>query len=73
MDLNDVLQVPVRIVKVLVFEDGQLVEAPDGALATRVAPTDDEKSLSALKADAYKEEVPPPPPTKDDGDDENGK
>ena len=70
MDLNDVLQVPVRIVKILVFEDGQLVATPDDALSTKVSPTDGEKSLGALDADAYLEDVPPPPPTKDSGDDD---
>jgi hypothetical protein len=61
-EIRDYLQTPVRIVKVLVFDaEGRLVE-PKQALERRVAPTDAERTLSGLVADAYKVERPVRPP-----------
>ncbi len=64
-DVADFLQVPVKIVKVLVYEGGTLVpaEAPAPTKATVEA---DEATLDGLKPDAYVTEPPvrpaPPPP-----------
>jgi cyclophilin family peptidyl-prolyl cis-trans isomerase len=62
-DLNrlvDTFQVPVRIVKALVYKDGALVVGDGPPLPTKVAPDDTEKSLGTLKADAYRVEPPAP-------------
>lgn len=79
VDILDVFQVPVVVVKALVYgADGALVKpAADAAVPTRVAPTDAEASLASLKADAYKVDVPqrpaaPPPVVPDDVDAPDG-
>ena len=70
----DYLQAPVRIEKILVFdESGALVKATD-ALPTKAAATAEEQSLRGLKVDAYKTAVPEraTPPEKDGEDEEPG-
>jgi cyclophilin family peptidyl-prolyl cis-trans isomerase len=63
----DYLQVPVKIVKVLVYENGAL-KAPQGeALATKAPVESTEKSLSSIQADRYQQEPPVKP-----GSDEAG-
>jgi len=53
------VQAPATIVKVLVYGKDGNVLGPDGAASkARVAPTAEEGSLSGLKADAYKADVP---------------
>lgn len=60
----NVFQVPVVVQKALVFnEAGTLVEpAADATSPHRVAPTEKERSLAALEADAYNVPVPERPP-----------
>lgn len=55
--LLDWMQAPVRIVKALVYRDGRLVRAAEGA-ETRAAVEETEKALSGLKADAYRVDPP---------------
>lgn len=67
----DWLQVPVRIIKVLVYKDGKLQEPSGDAAPGRAAPDDSERSLSSIKADRYKTDVPVRPvdtPKKDEDD-----
>lgn len=71
----DYLQVPVHVVKALVFDaQGVLVEPAEGeAVPGRAAPTAEEQKLAGLKADAYRKEPPPrhaPPPEDGAGGDE---
>lgn len=55
----DFVQAPATIVKVLVYgKDGSVLEPEGAASKVRVAPTADEGSLSGLKVDAYKTDVP---------------
>ena len=50
---------PAKIVKVLVYgKDGSVLDPEGAASKIRVAPTADEGTLSGLKADAYKTDVP---------------
>ena len=62
-DVADLLQAPVKIVKVLVYEGGKLV-APDQAAPTKAPGAADEDTLAGLKPDAYRVEPPrrPAPP-----------
>ncbi|MDA1195561.1 MAG: peptidylprolyl isomerase [Planctomycetota bacterium] len=57
----DWFQVPVQIVKVLVYRDGALVEPSGAAAESRVAPEDSERKLSSVKADRFKQETPTRP------------
>lgn len=59
--IRDFLRAPVKIVKVLVFRDGALVEPEGGSAPTRGAPTDAERRLDALVVDAYRVEPPSEP------------
>ena len=69
--LLDWFQVPVQIVKVLVYKDGKLQE-PAKAADSRAAIEDSERSLSSIKADRYKVEPPlkPMDPSKDEAGDD---
>ena len=69
--LLDWLQVPVQIVKVLVYKDGKLQQASEGASPHRVAAEASERTLSSVKADRYKAEPPvkPSPDKPGEGDD----
>jgi cyclophilin family peptidyl-prolyl cis-trans isomerase len=61
-DVLDDLQVPIRIVKVLVYRDGNLVEGGDVKPVPEKAAVDEsEKTLTTVKPDAYKVAPPPPP------------
>ena len=57
----DYLQVPVKIVKVLVYENGTLKSAGEGALETKAPADPSEQKLSSLKVDQYKVEAPVKP------------
>jgi cyclophilin family peptidyl-prolyl cis-trans isomerase len=61
-EVRDFFQVPVRIVKVLVFRAGELDDAGVAPLPTKAAADESERKVSTLKADAYKKEPPPAPP-----------
>jgi cyclophilin family peptidyl-prolyl cis-trans isomerase len=67
----DYLQAPVKIVKVLVYENGTLREPGDDVLDTRAELEDGEKSLATVQVDRYKVEPPvrPEEPKPDDEDD----
>ncbi len=75
-DILDQFQVPVVVVKALAYgPDGALLSPTDGqAHAARAVPTDEEGTLSSLKADAYKVAVPDkpiaPPPSDEPAVDE---
>jgi cyclophilin family peptidyl-prolyl cis-trans isomerase len=67
--IEDFLQVPVRIVKVLVYEKGALSAGDVTPSPTRAEVEESEKSLSTVKADQFREEpptkpAPPKPPEK---------
>ena len=62
----DFLQVPVRILKVLVYENGVLKQPGEGALATKAKTDAGENKLSSVKVDAHKVD----PPAKPRGSDE---
>lgn len=61
--LLDWYQVPVQIIKVLVYKDGALQQPGEGASEHRVAAEDAERALSSVKADRYKK-TPPAAPKK---------
>ena len=73
----DFFQAPVRIVKVLVYDNGTL-RTPTAPAPTKAKVEDDEAKLTGMKADRYKQEPPVRPakdepakdddPKKDDGD-----
>ena len=69
-DVLDVLQVPAVIVKALAYKDGALVKPAGEPAATKVATASDESSLSSLKPDAYKKDVPQRPQVEDAKDKE---
>lgn len=64
----DYLQVPVRIVKVLVYENGSLKQPGEGALKTKAALEPGEEKLSSVQKDRYKQEAPARPGEAPDGD-----
>ncbi len=73
--LLDWLQVPVQIVKVLVYKDGKLQQTSEGASPHRVAAEASERTLSSVKADRYKTDAPAAPSKdvpKKDGDAKDG-
>lgn len=71
--LMDWFQVPVTIVKVLVYQDGTLQE-PAKAADTRAKVEDSERSLASIKADRHAVEPPAKPVVpKKDGDDKDAK
>jgi cyclophilin family peptidyl-prolyl cis-trans isomerase len=55
------LQVPVKIVKVLVYEKGALSQGDVTPATTRAEVEESEKSLSTVKADQFREEPPAQP------------
>lgn len=61
--LKDLLKAPVVIVKALVFRGGALTASASAPLPTKVAATEDEKTLAGLKPDAYRTEPPAEPAT----------
>lgn len=74
-EILDYLQAPVRIVKVLVYEDGKLRQTGADALPTRAEVLESEKSLSGIEVDRFKAEPPvrpEEPQGDDDGDDDGG-
>ena len=72
-DVADLLQAPVKIVKVLVYENGKLV-APDQAAPTKAPGAADEDTLAGLKPDAYRVDPPkrPAPPVPEEPADPEG-
>jgi len=69
--LAQILQAPVPIVKVLVYEDGTLREPAAGTAPDRAPLDPSEKSLGTVKPDAYLAE-PPTPPAPPPGPEEGG-
>lgn len=65
--IHDYLQVPVKIIKILVYENGTLKAPTDGALDTKAAAEAGEGKLSSVKANRYQQEPPVKP-----GDDTTG-
>lgn len=68
--IYDALQVPVKIIKVLVYEDGALKKSGEGVLETKAKPEDGESQLSSVKTDGYKQEPPVKPGEEATDDDE---
>ncbi|MFM8385995.1 MAG: peptidylprolyl isomerase [Planctomycetia bacterium] len=58
---QDLLQVPVRIVKALAYKDGVLLGPAGAARSTKAPIAPDEQSLAGLKADACRVEPPAAP------------
>lgn len=69
--VGDFLQAPVRIVKVLVYENGRLLEPEDAEVGPHKVPiVDAEKDLPSLEPDAYRAEPPAKPKPHEGGDEE---
>lgn len=73
VEVGDFLQVPVRIVKVLVYEKGQLVE-PDNGGPHKASADAGEQTLEGLAKDAYLKAPPsrPAPPIDEGAGEEEG-
>lgn len=56
--IHDYLQVPVKIIKVLVYENGSLKAAGTDTLETKVKADGSESKLSGVKANRYQQEPP---------------
>jgi cyclophilin family peptidyl-prolyl cis-trans isomerase len=61
--IMDYLQVPVKILKVIVYQDGVAKEPGEGAAETMAALDDSERKLSSIKADRYQSDPPARPST----------
>lgn len=59
--IRDFLRAPVRIVKALAYENGQLLDAAGSALTTKAEVEASEKSLAGIQADAYSKDAPAEP------------
>ena len=69
-DVTTFLQAPVKIVKVLVYENGAL-ETPADVAPTKAAATETEGTLAGVQKDAYLADAPQrpaPPPSPEEGD-----
>ncbi|MHC5009525.1 MAG: hypothetical protein ACYTG6_01095, partial [Planctomycetota bacterium] len=67
LDINDFLQAPVRIVKVLVYEDGKLVAPEDEPSEHKAEVEETETSLATIEVDRYLVPMPERPGS-DEGD-----